>query len=242
MSHLTIGTSKIPAKPPRGQPPCTEPYVKGANVLSDSGIELQLANYGGGPGGNELPSWGFAGWVWSDGTTAPRPRGVYKGTGVPAQRRDFTISSDNPQTGTYHLRTRYTPSSPLGLQPVTVTWREFDLCIDNQPATARVEPGDFVSFGFSAVISENYLPSHNLLADLRVEWISAGGSSGYGSVGPLWNFTGTWANYRKSTFVPALIGGYVPAFCRMYLVWERGTTTDAPDMVIDIDDCVLEVS
>ena len=53
-THLRVGTSKLPSKPPRSNPPCTEPYVKGANILRDPGFELHVSNTGGGPLGTEV--------------------------------------------------------------------------------------------------------------------------------------------------------------------------------------------
>jgi len=72
-SHLTVGTSKIPARPPRGQPPCTEPVVYGSNVLKDPGFELQLSNFSGGPEGSEIPGVSLGNgvpYIWVGGTDA----------------------------------------------------------------------------------------------------------------------------------------------------------------------------
>ena len=124
-THLTIGQSKIPAKPPRAQPPCTEPIKYGSNVLRDPGFELHVSNTGGGPGGDEVssvrysddgtgsPLEGDDGFLhWSDGSTvdASLP-GWFAPVAVATGDDTYYIyplgwraDTTAPRTGTYHLR------------------------------------------------------------------------------------------------------------------------------------------
>lgn len=128
LTHLTIGKERIPSKPPRSVPPCSEPTVYGANIIKDPNFELHLANTGGGPNGDELPGyeWGTTptSWSelqWSDSWATP-PTKSSGGTladlstcWISAGLNDLVtpnrvfISTSNPDSGTYHLRTVGTP-------------------------------------------------------------------------------------------------------------------------------------
>ena len=260
-THLTIGTSKIPAKPPRSNPPCTEPIVYGANILRDPGFELHLANTGGGPQGDELPSWYYSDdgttplkgndgvLHWSNGAVADSSlSGWFQSlstAGFAGQTYEYKahwfVSDADPHSGTYHLK-----SGPgiLGMSPdlriKSVLMLGVRACYgtggDNYGRfySARVEPGDYV--GISTWAKQTEIDGGTPLIDLTFYWHdSAGTQIGSSFLGNT-TLTTSYAQYAHSAFAPPSTS-FVLA--EIYIAMD--TTTPAKEYFVHIDDCVLEV-
>lgn len=249
VSRLTVGKERLPAKPPRGAPPCQEPYLKGTNILKDPGVELQLANFGGGPGGNEIPmqnidlSWGTGPvywnglpYQWNDGTPGPS-HSYFSHVEQGVSPHWWRVFSTNPRTGTYHLRHRI---EATGSSTILLLLPQINLCSAipfeaNTPdfATAVVSPGDFIRFSV-------YASASTLEAQ---PWAAPGLSFHNGETGS-WvesfftntEMTAGYAQYEVSGFVPSGVK-YVDA---TYYTWLWNTAT--VDCDVDVDDFALEVT
>lgn len=239
-SRLHVGTPKIPAKPPRGKPPCTEPAVYGTNILKDPGVELQLATFGGGPGGDEIPQ-GTIGdglpYQWSDDSPGPTRSNFITENLSTGFANYWSVSTVNPRTGTYHLRM---PMSQFGFGDGQYLYlSQLNLC-DATPGaagrdwvTARVEPGDFVRLGVWAMVSTTVDTPTMLFGATFND--AAGGllATSYGfDTEPL---TTTYTLFEYSGFAPpnaryVVLSGFVQKV-------DQAASAD-----FDLDDFVLQVS
>ena len=239
-THLTVGTSKIPAKPPRAQPPCTNPVVYGSNVLNDPGVELQAANVGTGPLGYEIPMYGYpgpGGWwpfVWSDNTTAPISTKfvAYYYTGTDTYR--WKLSTANPDTGTYHLR--IVSDDTLLNYGNDIYLADIKMCGSDEIASAMVEPGDYVKFSVrsmaSPVTDGPRLWFQVMFYDAAEAYIA--------KFEPVdWQYlTGTYQTYSVDGFAPA---GAV--YCQVFMTMTATDTNfGAGPLTYDADNFVLKVS
>ena len=245
-THLTVGQSRIPSKPPRAQPPCTEPVKYGANILSDPGVELQLANFGGGPDGDEVPqlvnaggSWYTQPYVWSDHTVGPARSYVAQVPQGLGPSEYWRVSTANPRSGTRHLRWNFTAGGSGG---ESVYFLQLPLCgaIPNDGTTpdamsARVEPGDYVRFGFYGMASSlGDVPTMQFggsFYDAAYATLSSFGDGAYElTTGYVW--------YEMSSFAPA---GTKYVSINLYCDKIDPVTFDTATNY-DFDDFVLKVS
>ena len=222
-THLTVGTSKLPSKPPRSNPPCTEPYVKGANILRDPGFELHLSN----TGKTEIPelSSSWATLTWQD-TTTPDPSLIgwantayVAGGSVTA----WDISDAGEETGSYSARMVGNTLAPhlavIGLVG----------CSDGEFYSARCEPGDYTRVACRGIVDSTSGTPNVLIA---MEWYAADGSfidSADLADTPL---TTSYATYETDGFAPA-----TSYYMRVYY-----KVSNQSGRTIYLDNAVLEVS
>jgi hypothetical protein len=246
--------------------------VTGLNILKDGGLEQQLALTGGGPNGDEVPAirthTGDPGppgyyngedlWWPSDDSVAPSHVGAiastqyFNTTGV---NNPPSISLVNPQSGSHHLRTYYLPRASGGdLKPPGFIFWNFHACPPHgEPGTstgipwktAVVDPGDYAEIGISAVISNNYVADQFYLTmwleyhDGDHEWL--GPSDDWPDT--LARPTNSYQSWSNGLFVPATIGGGVPHYAVLWLLFAQvAAHGDQSLMTVDLDDCQLEVS
>lgn len=234
-SRLTIGTPKIPAKPPRGKPPCREPIVYGANILKDPGVELQLANFGGGPLGNEIPQFvgvPVTGLRWSDHTAGPSKSYFIQDQLAINETVRWHVSTANPRSGTYHLRLSDTTNDAHPW----VQLGQANGCPAGLPFyTAVVQPGDFVKWSMWAMASSTaILP----IFSFYVLFMDAA----YSYIGPF--FQGADDTPLPSSYTQFSVEGFVPATAAYAELWIYGVGQDdntATATHYDFDDFVLEV-
>ena len=243
-THLTVGTSRIPSKPPRSQPPCVEPYITGANILKDPGFELQLSNFGGGEG-SEIPQFAsFSSYTlpyeWEDGSSAGLSTFWSQrktGAGFAGTDRYWQASTTNPRTGTYHARLAMGTGTPIN-QGQTLVCSQIMHCAWQTDAidlaSAIVVPGDFIRFG--AWISVNDITDAPRML-LEVDCTD-----------DTWTFGGTTASFYED-FTLAVgynyyeVSGFVPATTRSAIAYFQpwhGQTFDTT--YFDVANAVLEVS
>ena len=243
LTHLTIGKERIPSKPPRSNPPCTEPYVTGTNILKDPGFELHIANTGGGPLGDEIPAIALgAQTVWTDNTTNPNTNyGWAADSNISGSTRWQVVTTD-PDAGTYHARTTNIGGASnnggelyvFGLYSCSLImgsslWNGF---------SARVEPGDYVRFKVRAKCSATTGAPLILLTLYWFEGVAGPDSSTVdsGSVA----LTTSYADYVFAAFVPTAPnpGDNATQFLRATIVGWGGQA----GTVYDVDSCELEMS
>jgi hypothetical protein len=215
--------------------------VYGANILKDPGFELQLANFSGGPLGDEIPQTAdFSGvdlpYEWDDETDAGVntfwvQRNVASSL---ATDRYWSVQTVNPRSGTYHARIRTGVTS--GNNQQTLYCAQLRRCVWETEASGKdavaavVAPGDFVRWGvwlsvdtladdpIVLVESDLYSESSTYLDSFFQQWTIS--STGY-----------VW--YEVSGFAPA-----TAQFATAYIYVQASLLADT---YWDVDDCVLEV-
>ena len=239
-SRLTVGTSRIPAKPPRAAPPCTNPIVYGANTLSDPGVELQLANFSGGPLGDEIPMLNASNArprIWSDGTAGPVTSpftSAYIAPGATYDDYRWKVVSTSPRTGTYHIRQSI--DDLLWGYGTSLYLSDVNLCDTTKIASAVVADGDYVRMSFWGKATP-------IGTGPRVFWSvyfynSTGGYLDKAEPADYGYFTGSYQQFSIDGFAPA---GSAYVLC--FLALTASSTSYAEGVVAhDLDDFVLEVS
>lgn len=181
---------------------CVEPYMTGANVLRDPGVEDYLSITGGGPEGDRLPQFTFTtpgGLVWSDSSDAPTSTPF---AGNAAVARDARISTVDPDAGAYHIEiTRDGGGTPnlylLGLTACSPGVGEWG----GLPVTARANPGDTVTINWRAkgVGTTEEDTTRGFVAWIASDYISFDGGSGPQEA----LSTAGYQSYQWSTVAPA---------------------------------------
>ena len=253
VSRLTVGTSKLKTKPPRGNPPCTEPIKYGANILSDPGFELQLAQHGGGTLGDSLQMWqGYPPvrnpnyWSWpgvrADEATwpaAPSPFpfgwcqwGSVNDPGYVHSLSYWQVSTANPRTGTYHLRQTDNQIQTSSPDVSVFGFRGCPGSPTDYPWSFKAMPGDFYRFGLWATSADG----GSTRIDFDLSFYDSDGTGVGGNYNQTY-LTTSYAYYEMSGFVPA-------ALLSVYALvsFTDADGGNAGGNHIDIDDCVLEVS
>lgn len=214
-SLLRVGTPRLPADPPHGNPPCLEPMVYGANILNDPGVELHLANTGGGPNGDEIPAYEwrafgttpFAELQWSDGwangTKSTGSLADIKTCFWAGSSNDLVtpkrclVSTANPHSGTYHGRA-------VGNQGTVFMLQQKGCAGPNlgdeygHIYTGRCETGNFLEMEIWAMVASG-TPGITLYFDLFQE--SGNKDRTINSFGL--TLSTSYQKFTFSTFVPA---------------------------------------
>ena len=242
-THLTVGTSKLPSKPPRAQPPCLEPYIVGTNILRDPGFELLPSNVGLGPNGDELPEVGGSlPWTYFDDSLCPvlNPEWATDYTDYNTPRRWF-VSTADPRAGTYHARMEGKTSIRDGLSTnygdrlfaMMFVWCD-NPSVDWQWG-GRVSEGDYIRFGCwakaSTVTGAPYIQPAIYIANHA-------GDAYVASSRPNLALTTSYAWYETSLFAP--VNAY---YLETHVSVLADTYASIPtNITVDVDDAVLEVS
>ena len=230
-THLTVGTSKLPSKPPRSTPPCVEPYVKGSNILSDPGVELyqslmgrtEIGVFDGSVNTLTYPS---------DSTVVPAPYLFASKDRSTTLYGEWDVSTASPRTGTYSLR--LTPGSSF---PSSGFWLVVDKTCEAKPSgdrfyVARVEPGDFVSVSYWIKATDL---THTPYTIPKISFNAADGSNLAG-ISPANVPLGTsYAQVSHSAFAPAS-----SVYTTCYI--QVDGVGNAPHGIMYVDDFVLAVS
>lgn len=233
-TYLRVGTKPFRSKPPRKGPPCTEPYVRGSNILRDPGFEQFLAWGHGGPD-DDMPidstnqyndstfaKLGTSGVPWQGGENLSSGDNYWK------------VSTANPRNGTYHARWTGLSSTFLAFagQLNPVMFHKCPLDTAGWLVAARVEPGDFIRH--SAWI-RGTVSAGNPKLDYAWEVFDSDGVSVASDTVTVGNLTGTYTKYEFSFFAPAnafyLDIGFIPY-----------PDSNSVNCTFDVDDCELEVS
>ena len=232
-THLTVGQSKIPAKPPRAQPPCTEPIVYGANILNDPGVELWQSWHG----RTEIPHHTTAWHIdlkYDDSTPAVSPYGFANHDSSTSLYGYWRVDTTDMRTGSACLE--YVPGSNAAGNPLYLA--SFNTCgaltRDRYPV-ARVEPGDYTAFSCwvkaSATTNSPYIRA-------IIEWNDSDGTAIDSAF-----MTAPYHLLSTSYTQMPLLSGFVPAGA-VYVIVRfhiEATSSTLPGSYF-VDDLVLEVS
>lgn len=225
---------------------CVEPLIYGANILDDPGIE-QMASVGPGPDGEDFPGEigsGTPPWAleWAGGTafTGETTWAVNTNFGLVSANPGgiapcrFELSTVNPRSGTYHARYTFDPdlNGGAGAELIPVG---FEMCDGSGGVwTARVEPGDSVSFSIYAAASDVTTNPNIFMypliwnAGLDTEVLDGGSASFFSTL------TTSYVEYTLNFVVPA--DGYY-----MLLAADVDPNGDLSVFHIDLDDATLSI-
>lgn len=222
--------------------PCEEPLVYGANILRDPGVELQLANWGGGPNNDEIPyfpdatPWSsfFGVWesYWPSNDSATNLDDMFWAQEGPVGGITFavpTIATTSPHAGTYHVSWVFAGGTTYTRGSIVYPVRRF--CADTKagftgiPAqtprfyTARVEPGNFIKWsGYFKSANGDGAPKVSMRMGTRDD-LGGSSESFYNDNQTL---TTSYAEYSVSAFAPST-AKFVQVWC---YITKTGTLTN----------------
>lgn len=201
--------------------PCQEPYIVGANILTDEGMETQLTLFGGGPGGDEIPWVGAVGGAtgrglafFSDDSSVYLPFWVQ--AGAPDNPIGWVISTDDPDVGLFHAQLAYAPGTAntgqFGIIPYT-----FFRCASTTGGLSwgyRVQPGDLVVLSMRAKFNQIVAGGAAPKIQLAQTWLDTEDNVTTGGTQTLLfeDLTGAYATYSASKFVPQVSSAGNPIY------------------------------
>jgi len=248
-TRLRVGTKPFRSKPPRLGPPCTEPYIRGSNILKDPGFEIHSGLVPKGPDNYEFPGDGFStsstpgSLYWLSTNITDRFYYDVNGWAVWSNNRAAgpfpVISTANPRSGTKHWRMTY---------PTTQDWtgdESYPIPINGSYCalrgglimgySARCKQGDVITYSEYIEVSTTTDGPHEVFPEIAFYDENA---DIIGSVitGSGVNLTTTYAKYEISAIAPA--DAY--ALVTEIEIPDPGNISVAPTH-FDVDDCVLSV-